>query len=371
MCVVRFASPLIVVALLLRLVVTGAVAHAQETTATPQGELAATPQQIIAATPQSISAVTSLPDGSALQRAFMEAVDRMMVALAPETARASAVIKQEYGSYFDLLVLDGYDAIETALANGGLVPLPLDSPRFNVRPRVDGSFPIGEKDLSNQHRYMSARTAALGCLLEVAARVTSGPVEITSLVRHSDYQDALRLTNANAITTLPMHTLGLAFDIAIVNTPLKTVYEIRDVLRQMQDAGEVLFIGERKQLVFHVVPHPSRLGRFSDKYAKALAGSLGVDAEATATTERHNSNSHLVPSVITEVIALQPTDEFAAEWWAADDTTSDLTIEVSAGMPSMPLYSALDDTRSSLARFAARSFALVSGFLHSALAIVA
>jgi hypothetical protein len=74
--------------------------------------------------------------------------------------------------------------------------------------------------------------------------------------------------------------------------------------------------------------------------------------------------------VVAEVIALQPTDEFAAEWWAADDTTSNLTIEVSAGVPSMPLYSALDDTRTSLARFAARSFALVSGFLHSAFAVV-
>ncbi len=68
-----------------------------------------------------------------------------------------------------------------------------------------------------------------------------------------------------------MHTMGLAFDIALVNTPLPQVYEIRDVLLKMQEAGDILVIGERKQLVFHVVPHPSRLGHFTDVYARAAA----------------------------------------------------------------------------------------------------
>ena len=35
---------------------------------------------------------------------------------------------------------------------------------------------------------------------EIASRVTSGPLEITSLVRHGEYQDSLRSTNANANT---------------------------------------------------------------------------------------------------------------------------------------------------------------------------
>ena len=67
---------------------------------------------------------------------------------------------------------------------------------------------------------------------------------------------------------------GLAVDIGLVNTPLETIYEIRDVLRRMQDSGDILFIGERKQLVFHVVPHPSRLGHFNDVYAKAIGEPL-------------------------------------------------------------------------------------------------
>ena len=83
--------------------------------------------------------------------------------------------------------------------------------------------PIGEKDVGRQASYISARAATIGCLLDVASRVKSGPLEITSLVRHlQDQQQQLRLTNANAATDIPMHALGLAFDIAMVNTPLHT-----------------------------------------------------------------------------------------------------------------------------------------------------
>ena len=39
---------------------------------------------------------------------------------------------------------------------------------------------------------------------------------------------SLRSTNPNAITSVPMHTMGLAVDIALVNTPLATIYEIRE-----------------------------------------------------------------------------------------------------------------------------------------------
>ena len=140
--------------------------------------------------------------------------------------------------------------------------------------------------------YIAARPETIGALLEVASRVRSGPLEITSLVRHSEYQEALKTTNGNANTSVPMHTMGLAFDIALVNTPLKTVYEIRDVLRRMQAAGDILVIGERQQLVFHVVPHPSRLGHFMDVYAKAVADAtpganvIGLPETETATRIR-------------------------------------------------------------------------------------
>ncbi len=294
----------------------------------------------------------------------------MMVALAPDNARASATIRETYRDHLGFLVLDELAAIEGALFNGGLVPLPANPMRFNVKPRVDGLFPIAEKDLTNQVSYLSARAATIGCLLDVASRVTSGPLEITSLVRHSEYQDALRATNTNATTSVPMHTMGLAFDIALVNSPLKTVYEIRDVLRRMQRAGDILFVGERQQLVFHVVPHPSRLGYFTDVYAGALSGSLTTAADVNGVAPTAALRGP-VPLITAEVIAIVPTDEFAAEWWAAEQTESDLLIQVTGTLPPpTPLLSALGETRSSAGRLAARCVALVTGLFHGALAVI-
>ena len=292
---------------------------------------------------------------------FLDAADRMMLDLAPVSAASSAVVREEYSAYEDLLVFGRFGAIEEALTTGGLVPLPPDLQRFNVRVRLDGAVPIGEKDLANQARYVSARPAAIGCLLTIASRVTSGPIEITSLVRHTEYQESLRLTNNNAVTTVPMHTLGLAFDIAIVNTPLETVYEIRDVLLKMQAAGEILVVGERRQLVFHVVPHPSRLGAFTDAYVNAVTTGR-VDGAADSVWARYvGANLPSTPLVDTAVIALYPTDEFAAEWWAVPDQPTDLSVEVSAGLPVMPLLTAMDETRAAVSRLATRCLNLVTG----------
>ena len=263
----------------------------------------------------------------------------MMVQLGPQSASASKTIRQAYRPHGELLVLDRFSDLEGALVNGGLAPLPVDPLRFNVAPRLEGAYPIGEKDLENQVSYIAARPATIGALLDIASRVKSGPIEITSLVRHSEYQGALRATNKNATTSVPMHTMGLAFDIALVNTPLETVYEIRDVLQRMRDNGEILFIGERRQLVFHVVPHPSRLGHFTNVYAHALrtpTSSGGTHVVAFSDT-RDNKRGKRIPTVTAEVIAVLPTDEFAEEWWAADHTRADVTIEVSPDLASTPV----------------------------------
>jgi hypothetical protein len=260
---------------------------------------------------------------------FIKAIDTMMIELGARSARASAAINTEYRRHLELLVLEEYAALEGALGTGGLVPLPADPRPFNVKPRVDGPAPIGEKDLDNQSRYLSARPAALGALFEVASRVRSGPVEVTSLVRHSEYQDELRKTNRNARTSVPTHTMGLAFDIALVNTPLETVYEIRDVLRQMQAAGDILVIGERKQLVFHVVPHPSRLGHFTDVYARAVLSGMPGANVIPAVPTANTVNAELKPSVSADIASVRPTDDIADEWWASDAAQSDLVIAVS------------------------------------------
>src|SRR5687767_10306926 len=138
----------------------------------------------------------------------IRALEAMMSAMAPESARSGAAIRAFYQDHLDLLMLDEYSELAGALNNGGLVPLPDDPKRFNLAPRLDGPHPIGEKDLDNQISYLAARPATIGVLLDIASRVMSGPLEITSLVRHSEYQEALRTTNANATTLVPMHTMG-------------------------------------------------------------------------------------------------------------------------------------------------------------------
>jgi len=179
-------------------------------------------------------------------------------------------------------------------------------------------------DLDRQHSYVAARPATLGLLLDVASRVTSGPIEVTSLVRHGEYQENLRTSNANATTSVPMHAMGLAFDIALVNTPLHTIREIQRVLTAMRDAGDLMFVGEWRQLVFHVVPHPSRIAHFTDAYYKAVgvpSSVVGVHVIASLPRRRPVPGATLTPSVRTEVVAVLPTDEFAAEWWLGDTAT--------------------------------------------------
>jgi hypothetical protein len=292
------------------------------------------------------------------QKSYLKALDRMMVALAPQNARVAKIVREEYRAYLNLLVLNEFDAVEDALYTGGLVPLP-EPGRFNLRVRTEGPAPIAEKDLANQASYIAARPATVGALLDIASRVDSGPLEITSMVRHTEYQDALRTTNANANTSVPMHTMGLAFDIALVNTPLPTVREIRNVLQAMQKAGDILFIGERRQLVFHVVPHPSRLGYFTEVYAAAMASdddSWGVRAAAVNRT----LTPLLRPVVDTQVIAVGPTDAFAAEWWSVEGAHSDVMVEVSSNLSQLP---GLQVQRPS---FIGRLAGMVRGMFHGA-----
>jgi hypothetical protein len=262
---------------------------------------------------------------------FVRAIDRMMTGLAGQNAEASTHIRETYREYLELLVLDGYADLEDALWTGGLAPLPGDPLRFNVIARTDGEHPIGEKDLANQAAYIAARPATIGALIEVASRVTSGPIEVTSLVRHSDYQDELRETNVNANTAVPMHTMGLAFDIALVNTPFERIEEIRRVLEAMRDEGDILFIGERRQLVFHVVPQPSRLGYFTEVYTRAFtqpavaARRLPVDITAAPSALR--------ASVVADVVDVRPTAEHAAAWWSSMHMEPDATVRVARPLP--------------------------------------
>ena len=286
-----------------------------------------------------LSLAAAAPQASADSLSHIKQIDTMMVAMAPQSARDAATIKRLYRPHLRLLLLNGYADLEGALATGGLAPLPVNAARFNLAPRLDGPHPIGEKDLDNQVTYLAARPATIGALIVVASRVRSGPVEITSLVRHAEYQAILKNTNGNASTSVPMHTMGLAFDIALVNTPLKRVQEIRRVLQEMRAAGDILFIGERQQLVFHVVPHPSRLGFFTDIYAQAVgAVSTAQSVEVVAPGPPRLVPAHPTPRVVTDIVAVAP---LSTEWeaWralAADSRADDDSDTAAADAATAP-----------------------------------
>jgi hypothetical protein len=195
--------------------------------------------------------------------AFVDALQSMMAELRPQSQRDAQTIKAAYGPMVRSTMFANRADLEAALETEELALVSQEHAEpLNIALRLSGRHPIAEKDLAHQATYLGARPAALALLYEIASRVTSGPIEVTSLVRHLQYQRSLGATNGNARTDVPTHAMGLAFDIALVNSPLGTVYEIRDVLREMRDAGLLLFIGETQQLVFHVVPRPAWLGYY-------------------------------------------------------------------------------------------------------------
>ena len=220
--------------------------------------------------------------------AFLRDLRATMLALRSESVLSAEGITAAYAGRAELRPLTDRGALRRARADRRIESLPADALVFNVRPRLGGLHPIGERDLQHQHLYVGADSAALGCLLHVAARVRSAPLEVTSLVRHLDYQRQLQRTNRNAATALPIHTLGLAFDISVLNVPLHTTREIRDVLLAMRDDGDLFFIAETRQLVFHVVPAPGRLQFYRELFAAMQAlppppANLGVERNLLAS----------------------------------------------------------------------------------------
>lgn len=190
---------------------------------------------------------------------FVRRARAVMAALRAESRVDAARIQEAYATDGAFVAFEDRDALVAAASVGTVRPLPGDASRFNIRPRLHGAHPIGEKDLAHQPLYVAAHPGTLGLLLHVAARTQAVPLEVTSLVRHHAYQRALQRTNPNARTARSMHTLGLAFDISILNIPVAAAEEIRDVLRHMRDEGALFFLAETRQLVFHVVPNPERL----------------------------------------------------------------------------------------------------------------
>jgi hypothetical protein len=223
---------------------------------------------------------------------FVTEARALMAALRSESRLDAERISAAYGEGASAFAFGDFEEL-TASARIGLIrPLPLDEYRFNLRPRLTGAHPIGEKDLPHQPAYVASRPATLGLLLHVASRVRSTRLEVTSLVRHEEYQRALQRTNPNARTALPTHAMGLAFDISILNVPIAAGREIRDVLRTMRDEGALFFIAETRQLVFHVVPAPGG----AQFYAAVFGGLTAVPAPPWAVPPPAPSLTRAIPA---------------------------------------------------------------------------
>jgi hypothetical protein len=216
--------------------------------------------------------------------AHVEAAMGLMQDLRAESDQHAAAIREAYGSEVAALALPDRRALTAGLQGGSLLMLPpgLDA---DVRPRLAGRHPIGEADLEHQHLYVAARPETLGLLLEVASRVGSGPLDVTSMVRHGEYQRRLTRSNPNARTSVPTHVMGLAFDISILYTSLARAVEIRDALRGLAAEGDLYFVAERSQLVFHVVPAPARRPYYAARHQQRVV----------PPTEAHEDPSPTVP----------------------------------------------------------------------------
>lgn len=212
-------------------------------------------------------------------------LNELMLALRPESLQDARRIQAAYGETLEDGVLADRTALVLALSTGAIRRLPDSAKRLNVQTRLSGPHPIGEKDLAYQALYVAGHPAALGCLLHVAAVARSGPLEVTSLVRHLEYQQALQLTNANARVGAPMHATGLAFDISVLNLPAAAAADIRDALRHLRDEGYLFFIAETRQFVFHVVPAPEYLGWYAELFEALTSLPDAAESPARMRTE--------------------------------------------------------------------------------------
>lgn len=203
----------------------------------------------------------------------------LLAEMRKDSRNDALTIKEVYAPLVARSSFEDREHLQRALDTGELVWI--DAPeRFNLMLRLTGPSAIGERDLENQPLYLAARPPAMGMLFDIARRVKSGPLEVTSLVRTAEYQRALMRGNGNANTDVPTHVMGYAVDIGLKYMPIGTANELRSVLEQMREAGDIYFIGERNQLTFHVVPVPSRIDHFTRVYEEAMLAGAAAAADA-------------------------------------------------------------------------------------------
>lgn len=171
-------------------------------------------------------------------------------------------------------------ALQNATDIGRLVKLPEPWADYGYQPRLHGTSPIAEKDPLNRGAYIQAEAGTVGCLIYIMneLKLLQGgkfiPYEVNSLVRTASYQDALRVTNGNARTLLPTHTMGKAFDLPLRGMSFARKRDLLFILADMDSHGMISYIPEGSQETIHVVPHPVFETFFERVHRQAIGNRL-------------------------------------------------------------------------------------------------
>jgi soluble lytic murein transglycosylase-like protein len=142
--------------------------------------------------------------------------DPDQLAATAELATNKATMEEVFHPENETQVFDDPGAIEDAIDDGDLLPLP-DQPVLGWEPDPDIGELAAELDQSPE-LYRALRPEALATLTYMAGLVrnisgAATPLQVTSAVRDREYQDLLVGVNPEATREYSLHTTGWAFDI--------------------------------------------------------------------------------------------------------------------------------------------------------------
>ena len=184
-----------------------------------------------------------------------------------------------------------FETLEQIQAAQGkdLVLLPEPWARYGITVRLDGKSKIAEKNPAHQADYIAATPESVGCLLYVVAELQRLEekrfelLETNSLVRDTGSQDALKIRNRNARTSLPTHTIGWGFDLPKKKMKGWRKKDLHFILYDMELQGMLVFILESKdQDTTHVGPHPN----FQQFFEKFYRDTVPADQQIRKTLRR-------------------------------------------------------------------------------------
>ena len=133
-----------------------------------------------------------------------------------DLANAKSTLEEVFHPQDETEVFEDAEAIEDAIRDGDLVPLP-DKPALGWIPSKQIGELAPELD-QDPALYRVLRPEALATLSYLAGIVqnisgASRPLRVTSATRSQDYQDLLTTSNPEATHEYSLHTTGWAFDI--------------------------------------------------------------------------------------------------------------------------------------------------------------